>query len=55
MVTLRELIDERISKLNPLATVYIAVFQFVLRAVVTEEGPIYVPSGLSDEPLTKVV
>jgi len=44
--TFKELIDEQILRLNPLATVYVAVFQSVSRAVIGEnDALIYVPWG----------
>jgi hypothetical protein len=46
MPTLNDLVSDKILKLNPLATVYVAVFQAVSRAIVAEdEAVIYVPWG----------
>lgn len=46
MPTLQELIDEHVRRLNPLATVYVGIFQAVSRAVVTEnDGIIFVARG----------
>jgi hypothetical protein len=46
MPTLQELIDEHVRRLNPLATVYVGIFQAVSRAVVAENaGIIFVARG----------